>query len=64
MYSIVMKGQRPTKYAKMVYDAEARAYYKGMQEHLFPTKEKARAEVDKMPTHIQQHMMVCETMIL
>lgn len=64
MYSIVVKGYRPTKFAKMVYDAEAKAYCKGMKEHLFRTKEKAQEEIDKMPSHIQQHMMICETMIL
>lgn len=64
MYSIVMKGQRPAKCAKMAYDAEARAYYREMKQHLFRTKEKAREEIDKMPAHIQQHMMICETMIL
>lgn len=64
MYSIVLKGYRPTKWAKLVYDAEARSYYKAMKNHTFDTEEKAKEEVGKMPAPIQQHMMICETMIL
>lgn len=64
MYSVILKGIRPSKCAKMVYDPEARTYYRGLRETLFYTKGQAEKVVKEAPEHIRPHLYIGETMIL
>lgn len=64
MYGIILKGTRPSKCAKVVYDPEARAYYKSLKKTLFPTREQAEKAVKEAPNHVKPHLYIGETMAL